>query len=68
MTCTILCRKHGLPAAYDYMKTAGHKELYARDVLTLNEAAMAKVSPYTILVSLYLIVLTLVYVHQHCRS
>jgi hypothetical protein len=45
-------RKHGLPAAYDYMKTAGHKALYARDVLTLNEAAMAKVSPYTILVSL----------------
>jgi hypothetical protein len=37
------------------MKTAGHKELYARDVLTLNEAALAKVSTihYTIVVSLY---------------
>jgi hypothetical protein len=44
MTYTLYYRKHGLPAAYDYMKTAGHKELYARDVLTLNEAAMAKVS------------------------
>ena len=33
-----------MPEMYQYMKSAGHKQLYARDVLTLNEAAMAKVS------------------------
>lgn len=36
-------RKSKDPGSYAYMKTGGHKKLYAESVLTLNEAAEAKI-------------------------
>eukprot|EP00640_Fibrocapsa_japonica_P003903 CAMPEP_0113935168 /NCGR_PEP_ID=MMETSP1339-20121228/2374_1 /TAXON_ID=94617 /ORGANISM="Fibrocapsa japonica" /LENGTH=367 /DNA_ID=CAMNT_0000937225 /DNA_START=556 /DNA_END=1659 /DNA_ORIENTATION=- /assembly_acc=CAM_ASM_000762 len=32
-------RKHSFPEMYKYMKQMGHKHVYAKDILTLNQAA-----------------------------